>query len=151
MGHLPNDILYLLTFIGLLTEAVIDILQKKIWLPVIIIELPVLIGIHYMFGQGSISLWVASVGAAFFYVVSIVSREQLGKGDALLFGLSGAGVGLWNNLILIYLTFLLAFFGAVFLLVVKKAGRSQTMPLAPFLLAAYLILLCSGLQPVFAG
>lgn len=128
-------------FLGLLTETVIDIREKRIWIPILLIELPILIGLKYLIGQGDIFLWIASIGVgSFFYIVSIVTKGQLGKGDALLFCMTGAGFGLWNNMMMIYITFFLAFLAALFLLIVKKVNRKYSMPLAPFVLASYILL-----------
>lgn len=128
-------------FLGLLIETVIDIREKRIWIPILLIELPILIGLKYLIGQGDIFLWIASIGVgSFFYIVSIVTKGQLGKGDALLFCMTGAGFGLWNNMMMIYITFFLAFLAALFLLIVKKVNRKYSMPLAPFVLASYILL-----------
>ena len=139
-------ILYGLLFAGLLLQAVIDIRKQKIWIPAIIIEIPFLLGLNYFIGRGSIMLWLAFLGTGFvFYLISLVTREQIGKGDAFLFAMTGAGMGFFENIRLLYLTFFIAFFAAVFLWMVKKRGRDYRMPMAPFVLAAFCLLLTEKL------
>ena len=131
-------ILYGLLFAGLLFEAVIDIREQKIWLPLVFLEITILTGLNYSMGRGGIMLWAASFGTgAVIYFVSIVTKGQIGKGDAYLFAMTGAGMGFLGNIALLYLTFLFAFLAAAFFWLVKKAGWEFRMPLAPFVLASY--------------
>ncbi|RKI43717.1 hypothetical protein D7V86_03060 [bacterium D16-51] len=131
-------ILYGSLFVCLLLEAVIDIRKQKIWLPLVLIEIPVLTGLNYSMGRGGIALWAASFGTGVvIYLVSIVTKEQIGKGDAYLFAMTGAGMGFLGNIALLYLTFFFAFLAALFYWLVKKAGRGFRMPLAPFVFVSY--------------
>lgn len=132
--------IYGLLFAGLLIEAIVDIRKRKIWVPIALIEIPLLIGLHYWMHQGSLFLWIASIGVgAFFYLISFVTKEQLGRGDALLFAMTGAGIGLQSNVLLLYLTFVMTFGVAAFLWLVKKVNKNYRMPLAPFVLCAYCV------------
>ena len=132
--------LYSFVLLGLIIETVVDIREKKVWIPVVLIEIPVLLGFNCWIGNGSILLFIASFGiGAVFYLISVITKGQIGKGDALIFCMTGAGIGLVDNILIIYLTFFLAFLAAVFLWLVKKVGRKYTMPLVPFILCAYMI------------
>ncbi|MDD7404022.1 MAG: hypothetical protein SO170_04560 [Butyribacter sp.] len=140
-----QEIIYLLVFLGLLAECVVDVVEKKVWMPVILAEYAALFWLQYLLNQINLGLLAASLGIGlFFFVISVISHGQIGKGDAFLFGMTGAGLGLKDNIVLIYLTFLLAFIGALFLLIIKKSGRKKEMPLTPYILGAYLIL--SGMK-----
>lgn len=131
-------VIYGLLFAGLLVETVIDIRKRKIWIPVTMVEIPCLMGLNYLMNQGGILLWAASFGiGAVFYLISLVTKEQLGKGDAFLFAMTGAGMGLSGNIILLYVTFFLAFLAAAYLWLIKRVGRDYRMPLAPLVLFAY--------------
>lgn len=78
------------------------------------------------------------VGAVLF-IVSILSGEQIGKGDALMLTISGIYLGLWGNLILLW--------GSAFTLGLVGIGcnifnkRTRALPLAPFLLIVYILIL----------
>jgi prepilin signal peptidase PulO-like enzyme (type II secretory pathway) len=54
--------------------------------------------------------------------------------------MTGAGIGLSYNLMLIYLTFIFAFLAAVFLWAVKRVDKKYAMPLTPFVLLSYVLL-----------
>lgn len=139
-------LIYGLLFIGLLIETVADIRKQKIWIPLIIVEIPCLIGLHYLMDQGSIGLWGACLGVgAIFYLISIVTKEQIGKGDAFLLAMAGAGVGMPDMVILLYLTFFIAFFAAAYLWLVKKVGKDYRMPLAPWVFASYCLIVVEKL------
>lgn len=126
---------------GLVTASYTDIRRQEIWLPPLLAEIPVLILLHYIYGNAGASLWIASVGCfVFFYIISVATGGQLGRGDAVLFGMTGAGIGLYGNLLLIYLTFFIAFMAAVFQVVVRRADKKKQMPLAPMALGAFVIL-----------
>jgi hypothetical protein len=62
--------IYVFLLIGLVIETMEDIREKKIWIPIIIFELPVLLGFNYWIGKGGAMLWIASfgIGAAFYLV-----------------------------------------------------------------------------------
>ena len=136
-----QEICIALVGVGLFTASYTDIRWQKIWMPPLLAEIPILMILNYIFGNAGGSLWIASVGCfALFYIISVATGGQLGKGDAALFGMTGAGVGLYSNLLLIYLTFLIAFVAAVFQVVVRRADRKKQMPLAPMVLYAFVIL-----------
>lgn len=136
-----QEICIALVGVGLVIASYTDICKRKIWLPPLLAETPILLILNCIFGHSGVSLWIASMGCfALFYVISVVTGGQLGKGDAVLFGMTGAGIGLANNLLLIYLTFLIAFIAAVFQVVVRRADRKKQMPLAPMALGAFVVI-----------
>lgn len=135
-----EKVIFCILLAGLVVEAIKDIKEKKIYLAVVLVELPVLMGAQYWMGEGGVAIWIASVGiGAFFYFISVVTRGQIGKGDALVFCMTGAGVGLYDNLLLIYVAFFLAFLAAVFLWAVRGVNKKYSIPLTPFILCAYLL------------
>jgi prepilin signal peptidase PulO-like enzyme (type II secretory pathway) len=143
-------LVYGLLFAGLLVEAVVDMRRQKIWIAAAVAEIPLLMGLNYWLGCGGIRLWAASLGVGgVFYGISVVTREQLGKGDAFLFAMTGAGVGLADMMLVLYLTFFLAFLAAAYLWLVKRVGRNHRMPLAPFVLAAYCLVIAQKAATYF--
>ena len=95
-----EKVIFCILLAGLVVEAIKDIKEKKIYLVVVLVELPVLMGAQYWMGKGGAAIWIASVGiGAFFYLISVITRGQIGKGDALVFCMTGAGVGLYDNLL----------------------------------------------------
>ena len=71
---------------------------------------------------------------------SILSKEKLGKGDALIVMVSGLYLGFMNTLVLVWFSSILA---AIFGLVTLRKYdnyREVELPFVPFLLAAFLII-----------
>ncbi len=76
----------------------------------------------------------------FIYFVSVISREKIGKGDALITMVSGLYLGFLNLLILLWLSSILAAaFGGIYILKNKKK-MDYELPFIPFMLVAYLIM-----------
>lgn len=134
--------IYSLVLLGLIIESIEDIREKKVWIPIIILILPTLIIFNCRIGNGTVLLFIGSFGiGALFYIISIVTDGRFGKGDALVFCMTGAGIGFAENLFVIYMTFLFAFLAALFLCLIKKVRKDYRIPLVPFVLCAYLVIL----------
>lgn len=73
------------------------------------------------------------------FVISVLSQERIGKGDALMVTISGIYLGFWENLILVWGAMLLAGIVGVFMLCLRSRGKS--LPFAPFLTIMYIFIL----------
>lgn len=106
---------------------------------------PVLFGIlgvvlHLIFGKvGAIDMLLGMTVGGALYIISILSRERIGKGDALLIGISGIYLGFWNNIALLWSASILAGMSGLILIIAGK--RHAQIPFVPYVLAAYIILL----------
>lgn len=110
-------------------------------------DLAVLLGVvlgfllHLMFHRISVynMLGGIMVGCVL-YVISILSEGQIGKGDALLFMMTGAFLGFAMNIVLMWVASLcLCVYGGVKVLC-KKASMKDRVAFAPFVLAAYIVI-----------
>lgn len=72
------------------------------------------------------------------YVVSYVTSGQIGEGDGILFVATGLFVGGISNFVLLLWASVLCAVTAGIMLIVKKAGRKDTIPFIPFVLLAYI-------------
>lgn len=79
------------------------------------------------------------VGVAM-YIFSIISKEKIGKGDALLVMVTGLYLGFMNTVVLVWLSSVLA--ALVGLVLIRKYDNKvdKEMPFVPFILLAYLIM-----------
>ena len=79
------------------------------------------------------------VGVAM-YIFSIMSKEKIGKGDALLVMVTGLYLGFMNTVVLVWLSSVLA--ALVGLVLIRKYDNKvdKEMPFVPFILLAYLIM-----------
>lgn len=71
-------------------------------------------------------------------LIAWLGRECIGTGDGVMLMASGAFLGFWGNLELLFSALFLAAIAALFLLVIKRKGKNYKIPFLPFLLAAYL-------------
>lgn len=77
-------------------------------------------------------------------VFSILSSEQLGKGDAFLLLICGCAAGIYHMTALLTITFGITSMIGSFLLWCKKIKKTTRIPFVPFLFVAQLILCIVG-------
>lgn len=73
----------------------------------------------------------------FLFMVSRLSRGEIGQGDALVYLVSGLALGFYRTLELLMLSLFLAAMTGLALLVIRRVGRKHTMPFIPFTAIAY--------------
>ena len=130
-----------LSLLGLLGICSIEDVQKKQIHTIFALLVGILGMIYHIFNQRiSIqNLLGGSLVGLLFLLISILSKERLGKGDAILFIVTGIYLGFWENLQLIFYAFLLAGLYAMILFVTGKKRCADTFPFVPFLLTAYIV------------
>lgn len=74
------------------------------------------------------------------YIVSVASRQRIGKGDALVLLATGIYIGFWRNIALLWGGSLLAGMAGLGMFFFQGKTKQYEMPFIPFLLAAYLLL-----------
>lgn len=67
--------------------------------------------------------------------------ETVGEADGIVFAATGTFIGLTHNLFLIIVSTVLAGFGSLSAVAVLGKDRDDTLPLIPFILAGYMIML----------
>ena len=70
-----------------------------------------------------------------FLLISVLSKEAFGKGDAIVIIIIGAALGFSALGTLLCIGFFFSALGALVLLVMKKRGRKDRIPFLPFLAA----------------
>lgn len=98
-----------------------------------------ILGIGLALWQGQIiqKLLFALVFGAIFYLISIFSKEKIGKGDALVMMTIGIYAGTFNTIRVVWFASLLSALAGVYELLIKRRGRAYEMPFIPFLLGGY--------------
>lgn len=136
MGKAEYFIL-ILTGIYLAAMALSDGKNKKIPIFPGIICMTVVIAFQVI-NKNSPEKWLPGIIIGIFiYIISLVSRGQVGMGDGFVYLVSGVALGFGRNLELFAISLLLASVVALYLIVVKKAGRKARMPFIPFTAIAY--------------
>jgi leader peptidase (prepilin peptidase)/N-methyltransferase len=85
-----------------------------------------------------------AVGFVAFYVFALVSRGALGMGDVKLAAYVGSLLGVGALVVALAAGMLVASALALALLVLRRASRKDTLPLAPFLVLPALLILAAG-------
>ena len=80
-----------------------------------------------------------ALGGGLFLIVYIISHKELGGGDVKFMAASGLYLGMGRILPAIFFGTVLAALTGLTLILMKKIGRKDTIPLAPFLFAGILI------------
>lgn len=123
----------MILFPVLLYLAIVDIRKRKILLSVPIIGTIVILCMHYLCEKEVICFLVpALLFCVFFLLVSKWTHDQIGSGDALVLGMTGACFGFVKNIYLLYCSFFLAFLYGIFLIIWKRRERCHVMPFLPF-------------------
>ena len=73
--------------------------------------------------------------------ISIITRGKIGKGDGFLFMVTGVYLGFWNNLLLLWLSCVLAGIIGIFILVIKKKDKRYQLPFVPFVWVSGIVLI----------
>lgn len=73
------------------------------------------------------------------FLLSLASRQAVGRGDALTVSLLGAALGLPEVFCILMLALLGSAFFSCLLLIMHRAAKHTALPFIPFLAAAYLI------------
>ncbi|MBU4444879.1 A24 family peptidase, partial [bacterium] len=95
--------------------------------------------IAFLVGGGIMIFW-AVAGKLLF------KKESIGAGDIKLVAMTGIFLGLQNTLLALFLSFLLASFVGIFMILLKKARMDSRLPFAPFLTFGALISIVYGNQ-----
>ncbi len=135
-----NILLYIILGTALIICTVTDLKYKEIYMPVVAAGLLLVLCFHIWRQDFQLKdIAGAVIVFMFFMASSAASRGQLGTGDAFLFALTGLGLGVMVNIFIIMFSLILAFFAAVFLVLVKHKPKNYGIPLAPFVLSSFII------------
>lgn len=137
-GFSGSIIIYITIGCLLIIYTIQDIRYKKIKIIYAIVAIPfLLLGIMLSEQRDFILRIMGVATGGMLYIFSILSREQLGKGDAIVLGITGFGLGFWNNLGFMLLGLLSAAVYSIVRMIIKGFRRKERIPLMPFLLMGY--------------
>ena len=97
--------------------------------------------------HGKIPLVLMVTGAlvgGVFLLISRLTQEAFGYGDSLMIAVTGVYLGFWNVLYLLVWAYVLAAVFAGYVLIRKGFQKDAAFPFVPFLLAAYIGIVCLG-------
>lgn len=92
-----------------------------------------------LFDIGSIEFFLGGLLGVGLLFLGYVTKEQIGYGDGCIFIMTGFFLGIWKNMQLLLVAFLLAGIYAVTILFFKRKCRYDRIPFVPFVLVAYVL------------
>ncbi|MCR5508900.1 MAG: prepilin peptidase [Lachnospiraceae bacterium] len=97
-----------------------------------------------LYDPGPLSIAAAFIPGVVLLMVSLFTGEAIGRGDVYMIGVLGFMQGLERTVIILFFSMVMtAVFGAA-CIVTGKGNRKSTLPYAPFLLTAYVLMTVSG-------
>ena len=133
-------IVKILSICGILfAESIVDIKRKKVHVSGAI--LLAVMGIIMLFVEQRFSvitfLMSESVGIIL-YMISVLTEEKLGRGDAIYVLALGTLLDIREMMLVCMISFCLASFVGILLLILKKVEKQYKLAYLPFLTAGYL-------------
>lgn len=137
-----DNIIYIALALLLIIYTIQDLRYKKIQLLYGIIAIPfIFLGIILLDNKEITSRIFGLITGVIFYLFSVLSKEQLGKGDAILLTITGLSLGVWDNLCFIFISLLFTAIYSIIRIIIKGFRKKESIPLMPFLLLGYISLL----------
>ena len=134
-------IICLVTGAYLLLMSVLDIKNRRIPLLPGMILLVVITGVCIPFATDIVYRLLGVAVGAFLYIVSKVSRGEVGEADAFVYAVTGMTIGIYHNVEVLLVSLFLAAIVSAFLLVIKKVDRKYKLPFIPFTFAGYVVVM----------
>lgn len=136
-------IAFLSLFIILLMASLID--YKTLMIPNEIVLLGLALGLVTVWINPMVSLQESLIGFLALGVgmalISFVSKENIGYGDAKLISIIGLLLGWKIGLVTAFIAFAFSALVGLFLLTFKIKGRKEMLPFAPFLLISFVVII----------
>lgn len=127
--------------IFLILSTLIDLRKKEVNISLCIsVALVGLIYEIYISKTDILSIILGILPGIFLMLTSIVTNEEVGKGDAVILSTIGIFLGLKKTiLVLIYALFSTIIIGGI-LLLIRKKNKKYKIPFVPFILFSYIAL-----------
>ena len=101
-----------------------DIRQRSIRIVPLLLAAIMGLVFHLFFGRISIWNLLGGLGiGAVMYMISVISNERVGKGDAMLLAVTGIYLGFWDNLLLLWMASLLTMAVGLVAVVFFRKGK----------------------------
>ncbi|MEG1803064.1 MAG: prepilin peptidase [Lachnospiraceae bacterium] len=134
-----------ITFLVVLIIGTIeDIQTHKITLRYLVMAGIMGLVIHlFQQDMGIVRLLLGLLVGGFMAVLSVITDRKIGMGDGLLVAVCGIFFGIRKTILILWVALILSAVVSLGLLV-KKKGKDYELPFVPFILVAYIGMICYG-------
>lgn len=84
------------------------------------------------------------LGGGIFLLGALIAKNSIGMGDVKMYGVIGLFCGYTGTLASMLFSLFICFIASIILLISRKKGRKDTLPLAPFVLAGTFLVVFLG-------
>lgn len=122
-------------------HSIEDMRKRKITVSITMFSAIIGVLLHLLYLDESIFFMLAGMlSGVSILLLSKLSGGRIGAGDGIVFMLTGLYIGVWENMILMCISFFLAGVFGIFWIIIKKKSLQEKLPFMPFLFTAYLVL-----------
>ncbi len=115
-----------------------DVRKKSLSLPMLVVAFGFAL-LFRLFLFGELKVGVAGVGSGILvWLISKISRDQIGRGDGFLLMVTGMILRFWENMELFLTALFFCAFYSAGVLILQRKGRGYRIPFVPFLAGAQL-------------
>ena len=125
-------------FLGI--NMIIDLRTKKISLSLSILFFSAGLILRLVQKEGMAALLLSLLPGAFLLLVSFVTAQGIGMGDAVVFFVCGIYLGLHSTVLLLMLSLFLTSIAGMIIFVLKKLSCKTAIPWMPFVFAGFVFL-----------
>lgn len=130
------------TAVYLLVLAIIDMFMKRIDIRVILCgTVPLVVSIWTNSAYGFAGRLLGLVIGGVIYLLSHLTKEKIGKGDALILCFIGMIIGAEDELMLIGTSLLISAFYSISMLAIGRIRKNDRIAFVPFLFFGYLMIM----------
>lgn len=124
--------------------SITDIKERKIYAEVCIIFMLIGVILEFIIRQRNLlDICLGILPGIFIYMVFIVTREGIGKGDAMVFITTGVFMGIINSIFLLIFSLILVGITAFIIIILKKGNKKTKIPFVPFVTISFIIFACT--------
>lgn len=86
-----------------------------------------------------IVLFCGIMPSVFIFIISIISNESIGKGDALIFFVIGIMFGIVKSMLIFLIALVITVFYSMPLILFKQKKLKSSIPFSPFILTSFIV------------
>lgn len=136
---------YMGVLILLVLCSISDIKEKKVYsLPCFVFMMIGIIMESMIKQKGILYIVSGMLPGVLIYIAGIMTGGGIGKGDAIIFIVTGVFIGLKKSLILLVCSLIVINIIGLFILIFRRGNMKTKIPFVPFILISFIALVCTN-------